>query len=95
MSASEGPTSLRLDGPLTMSGVGRLLADGRARAAAGDLIVDLSEVTEADSAALALLLDWLRAARAAGRTLTVRGLPAGLRSLAALYGVDALLPIQS
>jgi len=95
VSAGAGASSLRLDGALTMSGVGRHLAEGRARAAAGDLDVDLSAVTEADSAALALLLDWRRTARAAGHTLTVSGLPAGLRSLAALYGVDALLPTGS
>ena len=82
---------LRPDGPLTLATIARHLADGRARAAAGPLHVDLSAVTEADSAALALLLDWLRSARAAGHPFSVGGLPAGLRSLAALYGVDELL----
>jgi phospholipid transport system transporter-binding protein len=85
----------RLAGPLTMGELGRVLAEGRTRAAAGDLQLDLSAVTEADSAALALLLDWLRVAHAAGHTLTVSGLPAGLESLAALYGIDTLLPTES
>ncbi len=90
-----GGEPLRLAGPLTLGSVGRHLAEGRARAASGDLHVDLSGVTEADSAALALLLDWLRAAHGAGRRFTVSGLPDGLRSLAALYGIDTLLPLES
>ncbi|ATE58685.1 STAS domain-containing protein [Thauera sinica] len=83
---------LRLEGALTMRTVAEMLESGRRRASEGDLVVDFAAVTEADSAALALLLDWLRAARAAGHELAVRALPAGLASLAALYGVDALLP---
>lgn len=82
---------LRLEGPLTMSTVGRYLQEGRRRAAAGGLQVDLSAVTEADSAALALLLDWLRSAQSAGHAFGVSALPAGLSSLAALYGVDEVL----
>jgi len=95
VSADQGPAMWRLAGPLTLGEIGRLLAEGRTRAAGGDLRVDLSAVTEADSAALALLLDWLRAARAAGHALTVSGLPAGLESLAALYGIDTLLTTES
>lgn len=86
---------LRLDGALTMSTVGSRVAAGRAKAGAGDLTVDLSGVSEADSAALALLFDWMRTARDGRHTVSVTGVPAGLRSLAALYGVDGLLPAQS
>ena len=86
---------LRLDGALTMSTVGARVEAGRAKAAAGDLEIDLSAVSEADSAALALLFDWMRTARDGRHTLSVTGLPAGLRSLAALYGVDELLPANS
>lgn len=86
---------LRLDGALTMATVGAHVEAGRAKAASGDLIVDLSAVGEADSAALALLFDWMRATRDGKHTLTVTGLPAELRSLAALYGVDELLPAES
>lgn len=85
---------LRLDGALTMSTAGALVEQGRAKAREGDLRVDLSGVAEADSAALALLLDWLRSARDAGHGFAIDGLPAGLKSLAALYGVDELLGVQ-
>ena len=45
-----------------------------------------------DSSALAVLLECRREALSAGKTFAVRGLPARLRALAALYGVADLLP---
>jgi phospholipid transport system transporter-binding protein len=79
-------------GPLTMASAFPILTEGRARALAGDLLVDLSALTEVDSAALALLLDWIRTARSANHRLGVTGMPDGLASLAELYGVSELLP---
>lgn len=86
---------LVLDGALTLATVNRHLADGRARLAKGPLCVDLSQVTDADSASLALLFDWLRTAKQHGHALSMRGLPAGMLSLAQLYGVSELLPAQA
>ncbi|AUM00760.1 STAS domain-containing protein [Pseudothauera hydrothermalis] len=83
---------LRLEGPLTMATVGAVLEAGRQQVAAADCVIDLSAVSTADSAALALLFDWLRTARKHGRCLAVRGMPDGLRSLAAVYGAATLLP---
>ncbi|MBP6500057.1 MAG: STAS domain-containing protein [Thauera sp.] len=82
-------------GELTMVSAPAVLEDGRRLARAGDMVVDFAGVTVADSAALALLLDWMRCARAAGNRLAVRGLPAAMASLAALYDIDALLPLES
>ncbi|MGN6389984.1 MAG: STAS domain-containing protein [Burkholderiaceae bacterium] len=59
--------------------------------AAGQTEIDLGGVTTIDSSAVALLLAWRRAASAAGKPLRLLHLPAGLLSLAALYGVTALL----
>jgi phospholipid transport system transporter-binding protein len=87
--------NLVLEGVLTMATVSRHLNAGRAGLASGPVCVDLSRVTEADSAALALLFDWLRAARQSGNRLSVRGLPDGMRSLAELYGVSELLPAEA
>ncbi|MHB1374026.1 MAG: STAS domain-containing protein [Thauera sp.] len=84
-----------LEGALTMVSAPALLEEGRRRARAGDLVVDFGRVDGADSGALALLLDWMRCARAAGNRLTVRGLPAGMASLAALYDIDTLLPLEA
>lgn len=55
------------------------------------VVVDASAVKVFDSAALAVLLACRRAAQEAGKQLIVTGLPKGLQSMAALYGVDTLL----
>jgi phospholipid transport system transporter-binding protein len=68
-----------------------LLQAGEAAIRGGDLRFDLSSVQRCDSSAVALLLAWQRAARAQGRQLELRGIPASLHSLATLYGVDSLL----
>jgi phospholipid transport system transporter-binding protein len=67
-----------------------LMRAGEVAVAAGENLVDLAAVTQSDSSLLACLLAWRRAARMAGRSLTVLNPPAGLRGLAALYGVEEL-----
>ncbi|AXK39190.1 STAS domain-containing protein [Crenobacter cavernae] len=80
----------RLSGPLTMKEcAGLTLPLARAAREGGE--VDLAAVSVADSAALALLLDARRTSIDAGRALAFCNLPAGLVSLARLYGVEALL----
>jgi phospholipid transport system transporter-binding protein len=54
------------------------------------VVLDASAVKVFDSAALAVLLA-CRRAQEAGKQLIVEGLPKGLQSMAALYGVDGLL----
>jgi len=53
--------------------------------------VDLSGLTEVDSAAISLLLEWRRAAQRDKRKITYINLPDNLKSLATLYGVTELL----
>jgi phospholipid transport system transporter-binding protein len=61
-------------------------------AASGPVVtVDASALNAFDSSALSVLLGCRRAATAAGKQLLVQSLPQGLRSMAALYGVDQLL----
>ena len=57
----------------------------------GDAIFDFTEVNQADSAMLALLLQWIRKAKAKGLMPEVKNMPEGLWSLARLYGVRELL----
>ncbi len=59
---------------------------------AAPVTVDASALTRFDSSALAVLLACRREAERTARAFSVRGLPARLRELAALYGVAALLP---
>ncbi len=58
---------------------------------AGQTVIDLAQVKAVDSAAVVVLLEWQRAARKAGFALKFSNLPANLKILTALYGVDALL----
>lgn len=58
------------------------------------LEVDASGVTTFDSAALAVLLECRRLAQAWQRPFRVRGAPAPMRALAALYGVADLLAFE-
>lgn len=57
--------------------------------------VDLSGVSEVDSSAVALLLEWQRQAGAGGSSLTWTGVPSSLENLAKLYGVQELLPLAA
>lgn len=56
------------------------------------LVIDLAAVNEADSAALSLLLEWRREAKARGYALRYANLPTAIVSLADVYGVSALIP---
>ncbi|HEX5767418.1 MAG TPA: STAS domain-containing protein [Burkholderiales bacterium] len=84
---------ITLSGPVTLANAAQLLEQGRQHFAEGARTVDLGEVTELDSALLALVLQWLREARAAKRELALANLPQSLDTLARLYGVQDLLPV--
>lgn len=83
-----------VDGPVTFETVEALLADVAAFDG-DDLVVDLKGVTNADSSALSLLLEWVRRARGTGRKLAFANAGTNLRSLAELYGVADLLPFAA
>ncbi|MDX9766411.1 MAG: STAS domain-containing protein [Ectothiorhodospiraceae bacterium] len=85
----------RLAGELSFASVGSLLPDGRELLNGGEVVLDLSGVTRADSAGVALLVEWLRQARAAGVTLRYAGLPPQMRSLIDLSDLDDILPLDA
>jgi phospholipid transport system transporter-binding protein len=80
-----------VQGPVTAENVVSLLAQGAQQFTAPRVTVDLSGVTEVDSSALSLLLEWRREAARNGREVRYRNLPASMKSLAELYGVTELL----
>ncbi|MDO8294608.1 MAG: STAS domain-containing protein [Gallionella sp.] len=86
---------LVVHGRLTIATVPALFETGLQHLTSEDLLVDFSQVEAVDSAAVSMLLGWLRAAQRSERTLRVTGLPEDLLSLADLYGVTELLPRQS
>jgi phospholipid transport system transporter-binding protein len=76
---------------ITFQNARAVLEQGMAALAKGEREIDLASIGAADSSAVAVLLAWRRAAQAQGVTLQYRNLPASLRSLADVYGVDGLL----
>ena len=89
--------ALCVTGPMLVADAASLLQTGRNLLAgckgAAECIVDLSSVEEADSSALGVIFGWLRTARDMGVALRIAHPPAGLISLAALYGVSDSLPL--
>jgi phospholipid transport system transporter-binding protein len=71
-----------------------LLTQACGRDDAATLTVDASALKRFDSSALAVLLACRRAAQADGKGFELRGAPAPLLALAALYGVSDLLKFQ-
>lgn len=55
------------------------------------LTIDFAAITEVDSSAVALLLEWRREAARLGKGLYFVNLPANLLALAELYGVSGLI----
>jgi len=86
-----------ISGELTFASVAAALDAARDALAAGQGLfeVDLNGVTRADSAALALLLELSREARAAGRELKCLGAPEQLRRLAGFFGVTEVLALSA
>lgn len=89
--------SLRVTVPMVIANASALLEAGRSflqsGSLAGEVVFDFSSVEEADSSALTLVFAWLRTAREQGTALRVVHPPAGMISLAALYGVSDFLPL--
>jgi phospholipid transport system transporter-binding protein len=87
-----------LAGPVTLANVNAVLAEGarafKALTVEMPLTVDLAGVTEVDSTAVSLLLEWRRAAARDKRVIDYVNYPANLKSLIQLYGVTELLGVS-
>lgn len=87
-----GDGRLQAQGPLTFASARRARELGLdAVRAANALVIDCQGITVSDSAGLAVLLDWLAAARAQGRSLRFTHLPQGLAALGQISEVNELL----
>lgn len=83
----------RLEGALTFGTVTALRPQGieALDASPEGLTLELSQLTRVDSAGLALLIDWLGAARARSRALRLTHPPETLLALARLSEVEPLI----
>jgi len=88
--------SLILEGAVTLDTVPGLIGAATEHLRQGGArIVDFRNVTEVDSAAVALAIEWLRKASESGTGLRLANLPAAMQNLAKLYGVSELLQSAS
>jgi phospholipid transport system transporter-binding protein len=82
---------LKLEGRITVDNVRALLEQGSAHLASAR-VVDMGAVSEVDSSAVSLILEWQRqAAQTNNHDLRFENIPANIRSLAGLYGVADLI----
>ena len=87
--------SLILEGPVTLDTVPGLVGPAEEHLRQGVRVVDFRDVTEVDSSAVALALEWLRQASESQTGLRLANLPAAMQNLAKLYGVSELLQSAS
>lgn len=87
-----GSGRFRVSGVLNAATVTHILAQSRERFQGLSRVeVDFGAVTESDSSGLALLLEWLRLARKAGRQVHFDNVPEQIMALARISEVDDLL----
>ena len=69
----------------------RMVVQGMRSQTGADVVVDATGLSQFDSSALAVLLEFRRESLALGKRFSIRGLPTRLHDLAALYGIVELL----
>jgi phospholipid transport system transporter-binding protein len=84
---------LKVRGAMVIASATELKDAGEAALMNGVSVVDLAEVAEADSSAVAILLAWTRLAAERKQALSIIDVPESIKSLATLYGVAELLPL--
>ncbi len=101
MKAEEPDIYIRLEGnrlfvsgPVTYDTVVSVTRTGIAVMDRHDMVIDLSKITDVDSSAVSMLLEWARAAQEQGRQIAFTSLPANLTSLVELYDVGELIPVD-
>jgi phospholipid transport system transporter-binding protein len=87
-----GEGRLAASGELDFATAAAALQAGLAAMAQGKAwAIDLSGVTAGDSAGLAVLVEWLSAARARGASVRYEGVPAQILAIARISDLEALL----
>lgn len=90
-----GHSRFGVEGVLDFDTAARLLGESRRQfVGKGHMEVDLQGVRGANSAGLALLLEWLELAHRHGISLRFRNLPESIARLAAITNLTGLLPVN-
>lgn len=87
---------ITVNGSLTLTTASSALdaMNGMLASPTGRIVVDLAGVGRCDSAALAVLLEWLRRATRSGQDLVYRNIPARLIQLARISELHTMLPVS-
>ena len=87
-------SKLSVKGSVTINNVVTLVEQGIALFDRDELVIDLTQVTEVDSSAICMLLEWQRQANRRNWRMCFANMPHNLKSLAQLYGVAELISWQ-
>lgn len=90
---SRNGDKLYVQGPITVENVASVIEQGIALFDRSDLVIDLAQITEVDSSAISMLLEWQRKARGQNRRLCFSNIPKNMENLAQLYGISELIPL--
>ncbi|MFW5432500.1 MAG: lipid asymmetry maintenance protein MlaB [Methylophilaceae bacterium] len=88
---TQSESSWEITGDILMDSANQLLLQSKTLQLTGNDIVDFKQVADLDTAAVSLMLEWQRRAIAENKQLTFVNLPANLKSLITLYGVEELV----
>jgi phospholipid transport system transporter-binding protein len=89
---SLGNGQFRVSGVLDASTAREVMEQSESRfAQSKEIDIDLGGVGESDSAGLALLIEWLRAARQGGQAIRFANVPAQIEALARISEVEDLI----
>lgn len=93
----DGDGTMTVRGVLSFDTVPEVFAKSAAwvQKSQGAITIDLKNVDRADSAGLALLVEWLQLARRRNRELTFANVPEQVRSLIRVNGLSTALGISS
>lgn len=82
---------LSVEGSITISNVVAMARYGIVLFDGDDMVIDLARVTEVDSSAVSMLLEWQREAGRRNCLLRFVNTPLNLRNLVQLYGLSDLM----
>jgi len=85
---------LLVAGELSMATVPNFLKQNNLQGSDGEIHIDLQGVERADSAGVALLIEWQRVARQQQKTIRFHNIPSQMLAIARLSGVDELLALS-
>lgn len=91
----QSPSLWSLQGNVNVNTITAIIEPGykmiKAAPAGQPLTLDLSGVNEADSASVALLIDWLRFAKKQNKTLAFSNLPVKMKDIIKVSNLDKIL----